>query len=107
MQKGNLENEMTEYVPQWKRAKLVAYNDNGGHFYKKTDGSIILISKDLMKEQEDLHIRPEHGWPGYDPVWAYNWIKIGEDIDRRSWFESLTDEQREVLKNTLKTGNKK
>ncbi len=84
------------------QSKLIAYNKNGDHFYRKTDGTTVLISRELMKECEDLHIRPEHNMPGYDPIWEYNWHRLGEELEQRKWFELLTDEQRDELKRRVK-----
>lgn len=79
-------------------SKLIGYTDEGGHWYKKRDGTVVYISKAVTRKDEDVHIRPEHGMPGYDPIWEYNWYRLGEEIEQRAWFESLTDEQREELK---------
>ena len=57
----------------WGRARIIGYTEDGSHWYQKVDSTVILIPKEVMKETEDLHIRPEHGMPGYDPIWEYNW----------------------------------
>ena len=90
---------------QWGRAKLFAVTEEGGHWYQKADHSVILITKETMKECEDLHIRPEHNTPGYDPIWEYNWDRICSEIDERAKAEkfltSLTPVQIQQLKEEL------
>lgn len=92
-------------APQLNPAKLMAYTKDGSHWYLKTDDTLVLIPKEVMKECEDLHIRPEHGMPGYDPISSYNWAKICEEIDQRALaeklFGNLTPEQIEQLRRQL------
>jgi hypothetical protein len=88
----------------WGRARLIGYTEDGSHWYQKSDGTVCLISKEIMKSDEDAHLRPNP--PGYDPIWSYNWYLLGEEIDKRYQMEkflnALTPEQLNQLKEDLK-----
>lgn len=82
-------------------AKLWRVTSEGGHWYLSQSGNPFFITKEEMKQAEDVHIRPEHGMPGYDPIWSYNWYHIGQRIEERAWLASLTPEQIIQLKEQL------
>lgn len=70
-----------------------------------SSGNPFFTTKEEMKRAEDIRIRPEHGMPGYDPIWEYNWYHIGQGIKERAFIKSLTPEQINQLKEQLNATN--
>lgn len=79
----------------WGRATIIGYTKDGSHWKRKSDGTVILISKEIMKSDEDAHLRPHP--EAYDPFWEYRWHLICEEISKRKkledYFNSLSREQ--------------
>lgn len=77
------------YQPKCAPPRLIGYTEEGAHWYQKANGSVVLISKEIMKEGEDVHLRPKHGWAHYDPTEEYNWILLWEEVDKRAQAEDF------------------
>lgn len=93
------------YEPHPIPARLFGYTEEGGHWYRKSDGSIFILTRETMQQDEDVHIRPEHGWTYYNPTEDYNRAFMYDEVDRRGQIEdflrSLTQEQLGQLKEQL------
>jgi len=81
-----------------KPPRLINYTEEGGHWFQRLDdGGTFVLTKDDMKHEEDIHIRPEHYMPGYNPIWCYNWkileLQAEDEIGAKAYFSSLTLEQ--------------
>ncbi len=78
-------------------ARFITCNDMGEHYYLRTDGSTVQVSKSIMRDGEAHRVWPELGMPGYDPFWDYHWHLNLRRIKEERFVQSLTAQQRENI----------